>query len=158
MLTGLDNLVTMLRGTKNISEYYIKAYTIITDKHRRAMIVGALSSHLSEAVLCEVLADNRVPLNLPTIDAELRAEMEYIVGVKSKIWQVFAGVCGSSLESLEGECIRATLTRAGFCEMRLRPARCLPWSLVVDTKVKLQALRWVQYRWLTSLRLAADHS
>ena len=69
---------------QNTSECYIKAYTIITDKHRRAMIVGALSSHLSDAVLCEVLADNRVPLNLSTIDAELRAEMEYFVGVKSK--------------------------------------------------------------------------
>ena len=80
IFTGLDNLVTELRGTKNIREYYIKAYTIITDKHHRAMIVGALSSHLSGAVLCEVLADNRVPLNLRTIDAELRAEMEYIVG------------------------------------------------------------------------------
>ena len=85
MLTGLDNLETMLCGTKHISEYYIKAYTIITDKHRRAMIVGALSSHQSDAVLCGVVADNPVPLNLPTIDAELRAEMEYISGVKSKI-------------------------------------------------------------------------
>ena len=39
-------------------------------------MVGALPSHLSDAVLCQVLADNRVPLNLSTIDDELLMESE----------------------------------------------------------------------------------
>ena len=76
LLCGIDSLVATLRRFNRISEYYIKAYTNITDRHRRAFVVGALSSHLSDAVVRQVLADNRVPLNLPTIDDELLMESE----------------------------------------------------------------------------------
>jgi hypothetical protein len=106
LLCGIDSLVATLRRFNRISEYYIKAYTNITDRHRRAFVVGALSSHLSDAVLCQVLADNRVPLNLPTIDDELLMESEWIMHIKPSVWCVLAETCNSSMDSLRSECIR----------------------------------------------------
>ena len=110
--TGLCSCVEFLRYRKAISEYYIKACTNMTDRHRRAFVVGAMSSHLSDAVLYELLDDNRVPLLLPTIDNEIRMETEWLLTIPDSHWGLLANLCGASVVSLKSECIDATLTSA----------------------------------------------
>lgn len=74
-LTGIGDLVNTLRSMGDISEYYLKSFVNLVDGHRRAFVVGGVAGHFRNAVLCEVLEDNRLPLILPTIDEELRAEV-----------------------------------------------------------------------------------
>lgn len=93
-------------------------------------------------MLTEVLADNRLPLTLPRIDAELHMECEAILALKPSIWKVLADSCGASVVELRTECVQAVLVSACYIEMRLRPARELPWSLVGEgISSKLQNLK-----------------
>ena len=69
------------------------------------MVVGAIASYLSDAVLVEVLSDNRLPSNLPTVDAELRMESEWVLNIKHSIWSVLAETCNASAVSLQSETI-----------------------------------------------------
>lgn len=97
---------------------------------------------MSDAVLSELLADNRLSLNLPRLDAELQAECEWVTVVKPSLWKALAGTCGAEMVSLQTECIQASLVSASYIQMRLRRARELPWSLLGDNMLaKVEELR-----------------
>ena len=142
MATGLCNCIDLLRHRHAISQYYIKSFTNLTDRHRRAFIVGAMASYLADALLNDALADNRLPLLLPTLDGEIQMETEWLLSVPDLHWTFLAGLCNSDMVSLRAETIDVMLTSAGFIRWRLRDARQLPWSLVGgDVQDKLQQLK-----------------
>ena len=152
LFTGIESLVATLRHSGHISEYYIKAFTKLADTHRRAFLVGGVASHLTDAVLCEVLEDNRLPLLLPVLDADVRMETEWVVSIKPSLWAVLGPLCNSTADSIRSECINVALTSACFMQMRLRPARQLPWSLIGDRSAeKLQDLKAAANRWAVFL-------
>jgi hypothetical protein len=142
LLLGLESLVQTLRHLHMISEYYIKAFTKLTDRHRRAFVVGGVGSHLSDAALAELLEDNRLPLRLPCIDDEIKMELEWVMSLKPVHWRVLSEVCQAPGSSVQSECIMVALISASFTEMRLREARRLPWSLIGgDVAHKLQEVK-----------------
>jgi hypothetical protein len=142
LFTGIESLVDTLRQSHHISEWYIKAFTKLTDRHRRAFVVGGVASHLTDAVLCVILEDSRLPLLLPVIDAELVMETEWVLAIKPSLWAILGSLCNSPTESIRSECISVAMTSVSFTMMRLRESRKLPWSLIGDqTAEKLQELK-----------------
>ena len=100
-----------------------------------------MASYLADAVLSEALADNRLPLLLPTLDGEIQMETEWWLSVPDLHWTFVAGLCNSDMVPLRAETIDVMLTSAGFIRWWLRDARQLPWSLVGgDVQDKLRQL------------------
>ena len=57
---GLDGVVSMARADPTSSDYYMHGYTRLGDEERRLVVVAGLSSHVPDAVLLQLLEDDRL--------------------------------------------------------------------------------------------------
>jgi hypothetical protein len=128
MITGIDSLFEHIRA-KGESQYYIGGFGRCVDDTRRCIVVSAISSWLSDSVLQLLLEDDRVPMQIDLIDAEILTELDYITNMPEPIMQVLAQAARCSSRILRSEITSAALVSASYTGWKLRPAKQLPWSL-----------------------------
>lgn len=129
-LLGLSDLVRFIIGS-GASRYHIGGFADhLSDTVMQMVGTICTSSTCMDAVLLIVMADDRVPRQLPKIDQTIRDKLDHTAGIHEDIWRVISAATGDNANLLRNRSIGASLTSATYLEVRLREARRLPWSLL----------------------------
>ena len=130
---GLQGLVHMIRQSPDTSEYYIHGFGQLDDETLKYAVVAALSSNVSDAVLVELLEDDRLSRHVAAIERGLQEECQWIANVTWFTWSRLSGLLsGLSAKALRSDCcLAASISAAYFTRKCLQVARCFPWRLCV---------------------------
>jgi hypothetical protein len=113
------------------SSYYIGA--------RRERCVPRTSLFICEAALCSSVCDkpllmmmkeDRLPRQLPEIDAAMSDELAKVQHLTDATWAFFAAFVEMDTFELRDACCKGSLTAAGCIGMHLRHARRGVWALL----------------------------
>lgn len=142
LLCGLPSLVSDIISDPTVSKYYIQGFDKLSKRVKRMMVVVACSSRVSENFLKLVLADDRLPQRLATIDEQMREDVSFVEGIPKSVLAILSSICDTPATALRDEILASTQTQVGYLQVRLRQVSRLPWSLVGgDVTAKLQSLR-----------------
>lgn len=143
LLTGLDSLVTYIRKNTGASDFYIKHYDKLTEPIKKFVVVAAVSSHVSDGWLTELLKDGRVPLNMDALEAALQSQYEWLVKLPIGVWKLLAAVAGVSGTALRTMVMESGHVQIGFLHNRvIKHARAMPWALCIgDIEENLKHLK-----------------
>ena len=102
----------------------------------------ATSSAVADSSMAMLLEDDRLPLQLDEVTANLKDELVYVANLPMSIFEVLGKAIDVKATVLRHESVAAALTQAGYIANRLRAARQPPWSLLSgDRAENLQVLR-----------------
>ena len=99
--------------------------------HSRNANAITIAANACDAVLLELLEDDRLGKRLPEVEEKLQEELSWIASIEPFVWQRLASfVPGLTSATLKNDCIWAANISASFMERKaLSVARGLPWSL-----------------------------
>ena len=141
---GLSELVALARTKGKPNEYYAKGWDRLDDEVRRYSCVAAVSSHVAEATLLELMEDDRVVRRIDDLENGIMGELEWVQGLPDWFWKRLAFVYRSSLhvDELRTVCLVAANVAAAFITRRLLvAARAPPFSLCYgDIEANVQQL------------------
>ena len=83
---GMDGLYTLCEADAQVSMYYLTGFTFATFQVRRFLAVAAVASYPSEAVLLEILKDDRVLSRTTELQALLEERLRYIEDLPVYCW------------------------------------------------------------------------
>ena len=83
---GLQGLVHMIRQSPDTSDYYIHGFGQLDDETLKYAIVAAMSSNVSDAILIELLEDDRLPRHVAATETGLQEECQWVANVKNFTW------------------------------------------------------------------------
>ena len=130
MITGLADLVAMIRKDKSLSHYYINGFGRLTKDRMGFLITAAMSSRVAEGLQSELMQDNRVAIRYGELWNTMTQELRWLINVDEHIWIKLSGLCDIRTAMLRHECIAAAHRSYHFFYRRvLRPASMHPWSL-----------------------------
>jgi hypothetical protein len=130
MLLGVDSLVGYIIQAGE-SKYHLGGFTEhLTDQVKGFMAVVAISSRVPDALLTMMMNDDRLPMQIDSIDEELADELGHISHLPNRVWQELASVFGLTWHQLRSDCMAASLTAAGYIQSKLRQARKGVWQLL----------------------------
>ena len=112
------------------------------DRVKRLAVMIATSSVVADSSMAMLLEDDRLPLQLDEVTANLKEEHVYAANPPMSIFEVLGKAIDVKATVLRHECVAAALAQAGYIANRLRAARQPPWSLLSgDRAENLQVLR-----------------
>jgi len=131
---GLDKLADMIVQDPNMSNYYIDGYTRYDIELRHFSVVLALSSHVGESVIFDLLSDDRLMMHLDSTESEAKLEVDWVGCLDSVTWVRLARVVGPnhSPKKVLHDCVEASMF--AYCyinEKLIRHARSPPWDACV---------------------------
>ena len=130
MLTGLADLVAMIRKDKSLSHFYINGFGRLTKDRMGFLITAAMSSRVAESLQAELMQDNRVALRYDELWRAMTQELRWLIDVDEQVWIKLSGLCDLRPGMLRHDCIAAAHRGYHFFYRRvLRPASMHPWSL-----------------------------
>ena len=130
MVTGLADLVAMIRKDKSLSHFYINGFSRLTKDRMGFLITAAMSSRVAEGLQGDLMQDNRVALRYGDLWHTMTQELRWLIDVDEHIWIKLSGLCDIRTAMLRHDCIAAAHRAYHFFYRRvLRPASMHPWSL-----------------------------
>jgi hypothetical protein len=144
MALGLQGLVEFIRSEPSASDFYIHGFAQLNTDALRYSAIACVAANACDAVLLELLEDDRLGMRLLEVEEKLQEELSWIASIEPFVWQRLASlVPGLSSATLMNDCIRAANISASFMERKaLSVARGLPWSLARgDINENLDRLR-----------------
>ena len=131
MALGLQGLVDFIRAKPSASDFYIHGFAQLNTDALRYSAIASVAANACDAVLLELLEDDRLGKRLLEIEERLQEELSWIASIEPFVWQRLASlVPGMTGLTLMNDCIRAANISAAFMERKaLSVARGLPWSL-----------------------------
>jgi hypothetical protein len=139
---GLSGLVDMIRKDKSASDYYMHGFGQLEGVLGYA-IVAALSSHLCDKLLLELLKDDRIAMRRLELEQSMRDELQQMSQIGHYVWSKLAALlAGTTARRVRSDVIQAALASAAFFQRRaLSVVAAYPWKLCAgDIADNLQAL------------------
>jgi hypothetical protein len=128
---GLQGLVEFIRAEPSASDFHIHGFEQLNVEALRYSAIASIAANACDAVLLELLEDDRLGKRLPEVEEKLQEELSWIASIEPFVWQRLASfVPGLTSATLKNDCIWAANISASFMERKaLSVARGLPWSL-----------------------------
>ena len=105
MLLGLENYVSFIMKQPETSLYFIKGFPEHYTTQVKLMVgIVAISGGAPDAALRLGLKDNRIPLRLGQIDAELKDGVRGVEALRPSCWRVAAAICECTPCELRNAC------------------------------------------------------
>lgn len=130
LFLGLESLVQFVLDAGE-SRFHLGGFCDnLTAQVREFICVVSVSSRVPDSVLAVLVRDDRVPLVLQEIDAEIDLELTWVASLPDEVWRQLGCVAAQAGPSLRSACLAAALTAAGYVQGKLRPARQGVWRLL----------------------------
>eukprot|EP00974_Lingulodinium_polyedra_P091929 8910271-Lingulodinium_polyedra.AAC.1 len=128
---GLAGLVDRVIGDPSCSKYYIGGFRQLNEECKRYAAVAALAARVPDAVLAELLQDERLAKIAGSVKDSMQEEVGWLSGLPELTWSRMAEVCqGASADHLRSMTIRAAYTAAAYITRNtLAAVQDLPWRL-----------------------------
>jgi hypothetical protein len=130
IMVGLPDFVHFVMDSPTSSDYYLRVFRMLDSNVLHLIAVVGMSSFLSDAVLGELLQDDRVARILPTLRTEISQELAFINNIPRGVWDLVASVTEFDGSDLRNACVSSSHTQAGFINARLRVAERPPFDLL----------------------------
>ena len=134
VVIGLRALVGMTRADRSTSDYHLHGFErftpVVAGFMARATIIGSLT----DTLLAECLADDRVARNLAKLEETVKTELSWAANLPPIVWSRLSMACNSdpSPARLRVECLDGMHTAAAHIEKQVfRRARTYPHKLAV---------------------------
>ena len=129
---GLDPLFQLVRSKKDVSDYYAHGWANCTDRVRRYACIAAIACQVPEAVMLELMEDDRLVQRVDEIEDRILLELRHVQDYPKDFWQILSFVHRSILQvdEVRSCCLVVANVGAAFITRRvLVVARSAPWSL-----------------------------
>ena len=132
LLLGLQALVQELLSTEGVSHYYLGGFQMLSESTCRLAVLASVAGYVPDAVLMELLEDDRVALRADTLEQCLSAELEWLSDIPDEIFTTLSSLLSEdSGASLRSDCLEAGLLAAAYIKSKfLDVCQEYPWKLV----------------------------
>ena len=126
---GLQGLVGYIRSL-NKSEYYIKSFGKLNGKVLKYVCGAAVIANVADAVLVELLADDRLAIRVYELQDLMQDELTWLSELGEDVWLRLGSLCDVAAKRLRMDCLRAASVSAAYVDFKaLTPAKGYPWTL-----------------------------
>lgn len=141
-LLGINDLVCRIRRNASHSDYHIGGYGRRTEPIMKMVIIGSISSIVSEALMEDILVDDRVVQRFSILKEISQMELQRVMDISDDFMSVCSDLCGVSPAILRSDiCGSATASMAFFSWRVFSVVMDWPWRLAVGDQVaNLRAL------------------
>jgi hypothetical protein len=109
MALGLEHLIGFVIKQGG-SQYYIGHFVKhCTQQVKLLSCLVAMCSRVSDSILSMTMKDDRVPIMLPAIDAQMHAELDRLTAIPMSIWQFLGTMCNEPAARLRSNAISAAV-------------------------------------------------
>lgn len=144
LCVGLEALVGATRADPKATDFHLHGFERLSPHVKRYMVVGGMTSFVSDALLAEVLADDRLARRPQELRQDLLAEIDWVESVGDLTWQRLAAVVGggSDWRGLRAEVVAASHVCAAYIHRKVFDVLSgWPWKLLEgDLEDNLAAL------------------
>lgn len=147
LAVGLERVVHLTRSDPACTDYHLHgAERMQASGVRKYMAIAGLVSFVADAVLTEVMEDDRLAGRYDRLLDAQTEEISWLEGLPEFVWDRFAVLAGGGIRglNLRTEVLQAAHTAGGFMHARIfEPLRAWPWRLVSgggDLRQSLEAL------------------
>ena len=129
---GLEKLVARMRDDPLTSQFHLAAWDRPSQEWRKHVVIAAVSSHIPDAALTFVLADDRLCGRREELRTCISEELAWLQGLGPTTWSRLAALCADSIsvDELKEVCLLTSLSSAGYiADYVLRPLEVYPWCL-----------------------------
>ena len=98
---GMEGLYALCEADPNVSMYHLTGFTFADFQVRKFLVVSAVASYPSEAVLLEILKDDRVLRRATELQALMEEQVRYIEALPDYVWKRLfrlLGTCGNDAD------------------------------------------------------------
>ena len=132
-MVGLPGLVNLIRHDDQASDYYIHGYwDNLNSTALRFAVLSGMASRPVDALLLEILKDNRLAGKLEALEMCMLDEFDWLTRLPASTWEALANMVGedATAASLRSECFLCAHVSATFLNFRcLRLLKEYPWRL-----------------------------
>ena len=143
---GLERLLEFTRKDPSVSDYYLHGFDQLDDESVLYAMVAAISSPGADAMLCNILADDRLGLSCGELEQTIREQQAALEGVEAYTWSRLAPLVGGLCPNeLQDKCLHAFHVVQGYVQKKVfHAAKSYPWKLLHgDRAANLDELRTV---------------
>ena len=133
---GLDFLVKAVRDDKSCTDYHLHGFSRLSSKHRRYAVIAGIVSKGPEALLEELMVDDRCVRRFETLTQTLEDEMVWMASISNYAWTELATMVGSNCcaTQLRTTCLNSAHVAASFAKNKLfNNIHCYPWKLAIGS-------------------------
>ena len=130
LMMGLNGLVVHILADSTSSHYYLRGYNYLNPQVLKFVAITAVSSTVSERALGLLLKDDRLPMQLGTIDDAINQAVATVQAFGKDIWDAVAACSGLTGTVLRDACVRSACLQLSFIESYVRQARRAPMDLL----------------------------
>jgi hypothetical protein len=135
LCVGLEKLVLITRADPKATDYHLHGFSRLTSRLRKYAAIASIASFPADAVLLELLEDDRCVRNIAKLEEALADELLWVANIGSFTWVRLAKVvCDAhcSDNALRASTVHATYVEAAFVDNKLfKVVRGLPWKLAL---------------------------
>ena len=144
VLLGLDAVALAMEADVSASTYYISGYSRLEPRLRRWCAIVAVSAHVSDSVVYDLMQDDRLCCRLPEVEDNMHLEVAYVNSLDPLVWTTLANLVGESgsPQQLMSDALVAAHAAAAYIDERIFvPARGMPFALCSgDVHMNLELL------------------
>jgi hypothetical protein len=137
LLSGVLDLAKTIMDDPTASQHHISGVTRLSWKAKKFAVMAAISAYPSDALLTDLLEDDRVVKRLWHLQQCLEDEMHWVANLPQPVWALLSGAVGDSSggcpcspRELRSSTIAAAHTSVAFVAVRVfNAAKQQPWSL-----------------------------
>ena len=135
-LTGIQDLVARIRTCGRHSDYYIHGYGRRSTVLLKILVIGAVGSFVTEALMEDMLTDDRVVKRFHILQDICHIELMRVLDISEDFMSVCADMCESNKAELRSCISGAAITSVAFFTGRVFDAvRSYPWCLALGDKM-----------------------
>ena len=146
MSLGLQALVPHVLASNEGSDFHLSGFQKFTPACAKYAVVASLAGYLPDAVLLELLEDDRVASRPDHYVETMDTELEWLAALPSFVFAQLSTLLEDEVaESLRSDCLEAGHTAAGYmADKFLATANEYPWRLVQGSiPSNLEVLRYL---------------
>ena len=140
---GMEELMKSLLVDPDVGQYYIQGFAKLDQACKTYAVAAALVGYVPDAVLADILEDDRVAPKAPVLAELLQSELQYLTNLPAYVYAFLAEIChyASGVE-LQADVLEAAHCAAAYVtDKTLKPAGEFPWKLAAgDISSNLDAL------------------
>lgn len=130
---GLSELIDHVRSSPGHTDLFIKRFLRCSTEVKKTFVVGAMAGWVTSSALSVVMEDDRHPLVLDQLTADIESELQFVCCLPDQIADRLSEIAGCSSRELRSM-TTAALVSASLIIAKVRPAAALPWSLLGPDK------------------------
>ena len=129
---GLEHWVRITIADPNTPSTLLGGFTRLTFRLKKFTVLATVVSCLPEAVIAELLVDDRVARHAEKLRLIMQEEVQWVESLPSAVWSSLADVVGGEIQhgELRHEAVRATHVAAAYGTHKVfKVVDSYPWTL-----------------------------